>query len=196
MYETCLRAIGYAGRFYRQPMKNHSHGNVRYSKQAISINTRGLYVKNIFNEAGINHSDRHITGHSGKVTSCTRLHTGVFDEQAIQSVSGHRSDAVRQYKNPSTTMIQAINSTLEPPKPKYTTATTEQTASPRTSNPNSQPSRDVTATCTQVSSHATDTVTSSQTPTTTPTQVCDTSDALIINVPDCVKKIIFEKNGK
>ena len=198
MYETCLRAIGYAGRFYRQPIKKDAHGNVRYSNQANGINTLGLYMKYIFNEAGIDHSDRHITGHSGNVTSCTRLCTGGFDEQTIKSASDYRSDAVRQYKRPSTTITQAISSTLQPPKPKCTTTTTEQTASPRTSNPNSQPSRDITSwlLSRKYLRMLPTQVTSSPTTTAMPTQVCDTSDALIIKVPDCVKKIIIEKNGK
>ena len=58
------------------------------------------------------------TNHSGKVTCATNLFSQNFDEQLIQRQTGHRSDAVRAYKRPSTSHNIAVSDALQPPPSK------------------------------------------------------------------------------
>ena len=57
----------------------------------------------------------YFTNHSGKRTCATALFQEGVDEQLICSRSGHRSAAVRTYKEQSSTQEKHISSLLDPP---------------------------------------------------------------------------------
>ena len=57
-------------------------------------------MKMMFRQARIDITNRHITGHSGKRTMCSKLYNAGFDEHMVKLKSGNRSDAVRVYEVP------------------------------------------------------------------------------------------------
>ena len=115
IFEKYLSLVPQSGRFYRRPLP--SRNQPHYSAQHVGVNKLSDYMTEMYKAAKIDVQGRHITGHSGKVTCCTTLYAQDFDEQAIKSRSGHRSDAVRLYKRPSSDLCQRISDSLQPPKP-------------------------------------------------------------------------------
>ena len=111
------------GRFYRRPLPA-SRGNVGFSSQHIGVNKLSGMLAQMYVQAGIDTVNRNIRGHSGKVTCCTRLYDAELDDQAIKSLRGHRSNAVRAYKRPSPSLEQRISDALQPPMPKQHTSET------------------------------------------------------------------------
>ncbi|CAC5408103.1 unnamed protein product [Mytilus coruscus] len=67
--------------------------------------------------ASIDHTDRNISNHSGKVTCVTTLYDKGFDNAAVTSRSGHKSNAVETYKKQSVEMNDRISKSLQPPLP-------------------------------------------------------------------------------
>ena len=126
--EKYLAAIPTEGRFYSRPLPNKGD-SVCFSQQPVGINTLSKYVQTMFNKAGIPWRDQHrnISNHSGKAACCTQLYENGFDEQAITMRSGHRSTAVRAYKQPSQRMLRGISNSLQPPKPATVTSATLKT---------------------------------------------------------------------
>ncbi|CAC5382194.1 unnamed protein product [Mytilus coruscus] len=67
--------------------------------------------------ASIDHTDCNISNHSGKVTCVTTLYDKGFDNAAVTSRSGHRSNAVETYKRQSVEMNDRISKSFQPPLP-------------------------------------------------------------------------------
>ena len=107
IYSSYLEAIGNTGVFYRRP----SPGK-RFSKQPIGVNKLSIIVKSMCKNANI---PGYFTNHSGKRTCATALFREGVDEQLICSRTGHRSTAVRAYKQQSSTQEKHISSLLNPP---------------------------------------------------------------------------------
>ena len=121
-FRTYLSLIPPQGRFYRRPLPGKNKGKVSFSSQHIGVNKLSGLLAQMCLKAGVSMEDRNITGHSGKVTCCTRLYEAELDDQAITSRSGHRSNAVRAYKRSSPALEQKISDTLQPPMPKTSTS--------------------------------------------------------------------------
>ena len=115
IYEKYLSLIPAVGPFYRKPLVNPS--KIIFSSQVVGPSKLYEYIPKMVKLAGIDTTGRVITGHSGKVSCCTSLYAANFDEQAIMSRSGHRSNAVRAYKRPSMELCQQISDCLQPPLP-------------------------------------------------------------------------------
>ena len=95
------RSIPKEGPFYRRPSAvKGPNDELHYLAANIGKNTLKAKMKLMFHTAKIDYSDRKITGHSGKVTLCTRLHNANFAKEMIQMKSGHRSSAVLAYMRP------------------------------------------------------------------------------------------------
>lgn len=122
LFETYLRHIP-KGDFYLRPLPSKFNEPIVFSSQKIGVNCLGKLMKTMFQEAGIDTSNRNIRNHSGKVTLCTRLYDQQFDEQAIMARSGHRSAAVRDYKRPSEELKRSVSSALQPRPSRQATAT-------------------------------------------------------------------------
>ena len=179
LFRTYLALIPPKGRFYKRPLPP-TKGKVGYTSQNIGINKLSGMLAQMCQQAGIKIEDKNITGHSGKVTCCTRLYEADFDDQAITSRSGHRSSAVRAYKRPSSSLEQRISDVLQPPMPKHSIS--QLPKSEGQTGDMKCPIRDTH----QNTSHLTD-----QKPTNT-----KENDILRLEVPSCVRKIIIIKDGK
>lgn len=116
LFHSYMSFIPANGRFYRRPLIR-ANGAIAFSEQPIGINKLATYIPSMFQKAGISTEGRTITGHSGKVTCCTRLYEAGFNEQEIMHRSGHRSSAVRLYKRPSEELQQRVSDHLQPPRP-------------------------------------------------------------------------------
>ena len=69
----------------------------------------------MFSAANIDSTNRKIVDHSGRVSCCTRLYNSGFDDKAIMSRSGHRSEAVHGYKRPSFEQEMSVGEALDVP---------------------------------------------------------------------------------
>ena len=86
---------------------------MKFSKQNIGVNKLDTYMRRMFVEAGIDITNRKITGHSGKRTMCSRLYNAGFDEHMVQLKSGNRSlDAVRLYEVPDIKKRKRVSDVL------------------------------------------------------------------------------------
>ena len=137
-------------------------------------------------QAGININERIITGHSGKVTCCTRLYEAKLDEQAITSRSGHRSNAVRAYKRPSAKLEQKISDVLQPPMPKHRMSDPSQSEGQKSDVKSliGSTTNDAMQNTPHLSSH------------TEKSPIKEEDGILHIEVPSCISKIVITKNGK
>ncbi|XP_046579667.1 uncharacterized protein LOC124287213 [Haliotis rubra] len=61
--------------------------------------------------------DAILSGHSGKVTTATRLFGNQVDEQLVMERTGNISSAVRLYKRTSVGLQKEISDMLQPPAP-------------------------------------------------------------------------------
>lgn len=68
--------------------------------------------KKLYDEAGISLDGRIITNHSGRVTLCTRF--SGFNDKAVASRSGHRSNAIHKYNWKQFPILKELNNTLAP----------------------------------------------------------------------------------
>ncbi|CAC5392434.1 unnamed protein product [Mytilus coruscus] len=109
------------GPFYRRPVVKlglKTSGKPKFSAQVVGVKKLSTYIKTMFDLAGIDHTDRNISNHSGKVTCVTTLYDKGFDNAAVTSRSGHRSNAVETYKRQSVEMNDRISKYLQPPLPR------------------------------------------------------------------------------
>ena len=114
IFSTYMALIPRNGSFYRRPIKGSS-APPRYSAQVIGKNFLQTIVARFCAKAGF---EGNFTNHSGKVTCATTLFSKNFDEQLIQRQTGHRSNAVRVYKRPTTAHDVAVSNALQPPPQK------------------------------------------------------------------------------
>ncbi|XP_063442151.1 uncharacterized protein LOC134722460 [Mytilus trossulus] len=119
LFSTYLKYVPSEGPFYRRPIGKMSLKNegTKFSAQVIGVNKLSTYIKLMFDKAGIDCSNRNISNHSGKVSCVTTLYNSGFDDSAVKSRSGHRSNAVETYKRQSTEMSRNISNALQPPRP-------------------------------------------------------------------------------
>ena len=191
LFRTYLSLIPPVGRFYRRPLSN-TKGKIAFSVQPIGINKLSGILPQMCTKAGVNMDERTITGHSGKVTCCTRLYEADLDDQAITSRSGHHSNAVRSYKRPSLALEQRISDTLQPPMPKQN--------SPQLSQPTGQNHAPTPSTSQQ--SHCQGCIPENTVPVnvkkdTEPKPENKEENVLHITVPSCVTNIVITKgDGK
>ncbi|CAC5418560.1 unnamed protein product [Mytilus coruscus] len=83
-----------ADALYLRPLKI-PNGNIWYADQPIGRHSLANIVASICQEAGIG---GYRTNHSLRASAATRMYDAGVDEQLICEVTGHRSNAVRNYK--------------------------------------------------------------------------------------------------
>ena len=83
--------------FYLKPRKKWDT-DIWYSQQALGRSTLSGVVKNLCEKVGLTGNR---TNHSLRATSATRMFDQNVDEQNIAEITGHKSDAVREYKRTS-----------------------------------------------------------------------------------------------
>ncbi len=111
-FEEYLSLIPQVGPFYRRPIESSTP---KFSLQVIGVHQLETIVKRFCTDAGF---EGYFTNHSGKVTCATQLFENNVDEQLIKRQTGHRSDAVRQYKRPSDAHALQVSDILQAPAPK------------------------------------------------------------------------------
>ena len=74
-------------------------------------------MRQMYTDSGICMENRNIRNHSGKVTLCTNVYKENYDDHAICARSGHRSNAVRDYKRPSEQLLRDVSNSLQAPNP-------------------------------------------------------------------------------
>ena len=93
----------------------------RFSSQVVGVNKLSNTIKTMCAEAGLRGN---YSNHSGKRTCATSLYHCGVDEQLIMERTGHRSDAVRKYKQTSSVQQSEVSKLLDPP-PKKVAASVE-----------------------------------------------------------------------
>ena len=83
--------------FYLQAKKNYKQGQW-YLDRPVGANTLREVVSNVCEKAAF---PGYFTNHSLRSTSATHMYHCGIDEQIIQEITGHRSQAVRSYKRTS-----------------------------------------------------------------------------------------------
>ena len=94
--------------FYLNSLKRYDT-NCWFAKAPVGVHTLEKMVSGICLEAGFQGVR---TNHSLRATAASRLYQKGVDEQLIQEVTGHRSNAVRSYKRTNDCMKQNISSIL------------------------------------------------------------------------------------
>ena len=119
LFSTYLKYIPSERPFYRRQIGKMSLKNegTKFSAQVIDVNKLSTNIKLKFDKAGIDCSNRNIINHSAKVSCVTALYKSGFDDSAVKSRSGHRSNAVETYKRQSIEMSRNISDALQPPLP-------------------------------------------------------------------------------
>ena len=83
--------------FYLQPKKHYKEGEW-YLDRPVGANTLREVVATVCDKAGFK---GYFTNHSLRSSSATRMYHSGIDEQIIQEITGHRSNAVQSYKRTS-----------------------------------------------------------------------------------------------
>ena len=101
--------------FYLRPLeyRGGQHWDVTsiwFSKVPIGRQKLAHAVPSICRDGGLS---GYRTNHSLRVSAATRMFEEGVDEQMIKSVTGHRSDAVREYKRPSNQMHKNISKIVQ-----------------------------------------------------------------------------------
>ena len=110
LFKLYLSLVPADGPFYKRPKKETAiSSGPAFSSQNVGVHTLQKYLRNMCLAAKIDISDRNITGHSGKVTLCTRLYNKAFEEQVVKMKSGHQSDVVRKYKRPGLELRESVS---------------------------------------------------------------------------------------
>ena len=147
LFSKYLALIPDNGPFYRQVSKSKKNDDF-FSASVIGKNTLSGFLPEIFKKAGIDVTVRKITGHSGRVTVCSKLFNAGYQEKSVKERSGHRSDAVQSYMRESRKMKLDISDLLQSKKPKYEPSTSTSTITkpnpPATEHPPSKPSSTIT----------------------------------------------------
>ncbi|CAC5358886.1 unnamed protein product [Mytilus coruscus] len=98
-----------ADALYLRPLKI-PNGNIWYADQPIGRHSLANIVASICQEAGIG---GYHTNHSLRASAATRMYDAGVDEQLICEVTGHRSNAVRNYKRTNEKQKRKINSVIQ-----------------------------------------------------------------------------------
>ena len=94
--------------FYLKELKNYT-SDCWYGKQQLGVHPLEKVVSEIARDGGI---PGYRTNHSLRVTAASRLYQADVDEQLIKEVTGHRSDAVRNYKRTTEPMKRKLSAIL------------------------------------------------------------------------------------
>lgn len=94
--------------FYLQPIFRPS-SSCLFSQQRVGVNKLNGMVASMMRCIGENEG---YTNHSLRATAATRLYDAGHDNQAISSVTGHRSKAVEAYKRMSSDLENKIQNTI------------------------------------------------------------------------------------
>ncbi|CAC5423579.1 unnamed protein product [Mytilus coruscus] len=98
-----------ADALYLRPLKI-PNGNIWYADQPIGRHSLANIEASICQEAGIG---GYRTNHSLRPSAATRMYDAGVDEQLICEVTGHRSNAVRNYKRTNEKQKRKINSVIQ-----------------------------------------------------------------------------------
>eukprot|EP00118_Oscarella_pearsei_P017107 m.168548 g.168548 ORF g.168548 m.168548 type:complete len:283 (+) comp38959_c0_seq4:5169-6017(+) len=98
--------------FYKRPIEPGENGELRFSLQNVGVNTLRKFIPTMLDSIGIK---GYFTAHSAKVSCATQLYRSGVDEQLIRERTGHRSDAIRQYKRTSAEQQAEVSRLLDPP---------------------------------------------------------------------------------
>ena len=82
-----------------------------FGQQPVGKHTLEKFIPDLMYNAGV---PGYFTLHSLRATCATRLYERGFPEQQIQEITGHSSNAVREYKRTSDGMKKAASSALLP----------------------------------------------------------------------------------
>ena len=96
-YLSCLPKNRITKALYLQPRKKFTDHSW-FLDRPVGVNTLRDTVKNLCSKAGL---PGYYTNHSLRSSSATRMYHNGIEEQIIQEVTGHRSNAVRSYKRSS-----------------------------------------------------------------------------------------------
>ena len=91
-----------------------------YCDARVGINTISRVVKKLCSNAGL---VGYFTNHSSRATAATRMYSADLPEQLICEKTGHRSEAVREYKRTSTIQQQEASDVVQGTKRKCETVT-------------------------------------------------------------------------
>lgn len=94
-FDVYLKAVG-EGSFYRRPPPPTGDAKIRYSNQNVGINKLKNFMKVIAEKGGLSGN---FMNHSGKRSCATQMYIEGVPEQEIMKRTGHRSEAVRKYKD-------------------------------------------------------------------------------------------------
>lgn len=103
LFSFYLSLIPRVGPFYRKTLiesviSSGENKVPRFSAGKIPINKLSTMFKKFYEEAGNSLDGRIITNPSGRVTLCTTLYNSGFNDKAVASRSGHRSNAIQKYQ--------------------------------------------------------------------------------------------------
>lgn len=103
LFSFYLSLIPRVGPFYRKTLiesviSSGENKVPRFSAGKIPINKLSTMFKKFYEEAGNSLDGRIITNPSGRVTLCTTLYNSDFNDKAVASRSGHRSNAIQKYQ--------------------------------------------------------------------------------------------------
>ncbi len=84
-------------------------GSQWYSDRPVGVNQLKKVVKGIMCRGGL---EGKYTNHSLRATCTTRMFEAGVDEQLIKNFTGHKSDAVCEYKRVSETLLRKASSTI------------------------------------------------------------------------------------
>lgn len=101
---------------YLRPLV-HVKENCWYTMQPMGVNTISKIVSTLAKQVGI---EGKVTNHSCRATSATRMFHSNLEEQLVMEKTGHRSNAVRSYKQTSDKQLRDVSSVL------YGQSTTEE----------------------------------------------------------------------
>ena len=122
-YLSLLPIGGKHGELYlyeKKGVKNASTDGVWYKDSCVCINPLRATVKKLLGMAGFTKGN--FRNHSLRSTCCTRLYDARKDKQLIKEISGHRSNAVRNYKKTSDSLRREVSVCLQG-KSKFPTST-------------------------------------------------------------------------
>lgn len=95
--------------FYLRPLAKPK-GTIWFASQPIGRHKLAKVVEDLCKEAGLG---GYRTNHSLRASAATRLYDQHVDEQLITEVTGHRSNAVRNYKRSSENLKRHVNSIVQ-----------------------------------------------------------------------------------
>ncbi len=97
--------------------KRQMSPNQWFADKPVGINSIKKVVKNLTESAGLSGK---FSNHSLRTTCVTRMFAAGVEEQVIKSFTGHKSDAVHNYKRINEDILKKANATVSVSKPEST----------------------------------------------------------------------------